>query len=105
MIAVDINGCVTMINPAAEEITGYLERDLHGKYYGDVFEGRSFSSPVLDTLKRGIEHVSLEIAYPARDRTIQIRRDKDNPQCHRNGCAAGVTPLLDQDGKPVMLEK
>lgn len=39
VIAVDINGCVTMINPAAEEITGYLERDLHGKYYGDVFEG------------------------------------------------------------------
>ena len=26
VIAVDINGCVTMINPAAEEITGYLER-------------------------------------------------------------------------------
>lgn len=72
VIAVDINGCVTMINPAAEEITGYLERDLHGKYYGDVFEGRNFSSPVLDTLKRGIEHVSLEIEYPARDHTIQI---------------------------------
>ena len=24
---------------------------------------------------------------------------------HRNGSAAGVTPLLDQDGKPVILEK
>lgn len=72
VIAVDINGCVTMINPAAEEITGYMERDMLGQYYGDIFSGRPFISPVLDTLKRGIEHVSLEIAYPARDRTIQI---------------------------------
>lgn len=72
VIAVDINGCVTMINPAAEDITGYLQRDMYGKYYGDIFSGRDFSSPVLDTLNLGIEHVSLEIEYPAKDRIIQI---------------------------------
>lgn len=72
VIAVDINGCVTMINPAAEGITGYLQRDMYGKYYGDIFSGRDFSSPVLDTLNQGIEHVSLEIDYPAKDRMIQI---------------------------------
>jgi two-component system sensor histidine kinase AtoS len=72
VISVDINGCVTMINPAGELITGYSRKELMGKPYAEVFEKVDFNSPVLDTLFRGIEHVALEIDYPGKTRTIQL---------------------------------
>ncbi|MBW5827045.1 two-component system sensor histidine kinase AtoS [Yersinia kristensenii] len=72
VISVDINGCVTMINPAGELITGYNRKELMGKPYAEVFEKIDFDSPVLDTLYRGIEHVALELDYPGKTRTIQL---------------------------------
>ncbi|CFQ61963.1 Sensor protein of zinc sigma-54-dependenttwo-component system [Yersinia frederiksenii] len=72
VISVDIKGCVTMINPAGELITGYNRKELIGKPYAEVFEKVDFDSPVLDTLFRGIKHVALEIDYPGKNRTIQL---------------------------------
>lgn len=72
VISVDTNGCVTMINPAGELITGYSRKELMGKPYAEVFEKIDFNSPVLDTLFRGIKHVALEIDYPGKKRTIQL---------------------------------
>ncbi|AWH89094.1 two-component system sensor histidine kinase AtoS [Limnobaculum parvum] len=72
VISVDIEGCVTMMNPAAEEITGYQQKELIGKPYAEIFENTNFFSPVLDTLIHGIEHVAQEVDYPGKNRTIQI---------------------------------
>ncbi|SFD44925.1 two-component system sensor histidine kinase AtoS [Pragia fontium] len=72
VISVDIHGCVTMINPAAEGITGYRKKALIGRPYAEIFDKTDFHSPVLDTLIHGIDHVALEVEYPAKDRKIQI---------------------------------
>lgn len=72
VIAVDKDGHVTTINPAAQEITGYRQDDLLGQPYKKIFSGTNFDSPVLDTLTKGTEHVALEVSFPARDRTIEL---------------------------------
>lgn len=72
VIAVDINGCVIMINPAAEGITGYSQKESLGKPYENVIGDRGYRSPILDTLEHGIDHVALEVDYPAKHQIIQI---------------------------------
>ncbi|KFC92914.1 two-component system sensor histidine kinase AtoS [Leminorella grimontii] len=72
VISVDINGCVTMINPAGETITGYKKKELIGRPYAEIFVHTDFDSPVLDTLERGIDHVAQEVNFPGKGRTIQI---------------------------------
>lgn len=73
VIAIDRQGDVITINPAAEQITGYTQQDLVGKSYASLFTHSQFYSPVLDTLAHGTEHLAQEISFPARDRTIEIR--------------------------------
>lgn len=73
VIAIDRQGDVITINPAAEQITGYKQQELVGKSYASLFTHSQFYSPVLDTLAHGTEHLAQEISFPARDRTIEIR--------------------------------
>lgn len=72
VIAIDRQGDVTTMNPAAEVITGYQRHELVGQPYSMLFDNTQFYSPVLDTLEHGTEHVALEISFPGRDRTIEI---------------------------------
>lgn len=72
VIAVDKQGRVSTMNPAAEQITGYPLQELLGKPYSGIFQGTDFDSPVLETLQQGTGHVALEISFPARERTIEI---------------------------------
>lgn len=72
VIAVDKQGCVTTMNPAAEQITGYPSHELLGKPYSNIFVDTGFYSPVLETLQQGTGHVALEISFPARERTIEL---------------------------------
>lgn len=72
VIAVDKDGRVTTINPAAQEITGYRQDELLGQPYATIFCHTHFNSPVLDTLQKGTEHVALEVSFPARDRIIEL---------------------------------
>jgi len=72
VIAVDKQGRVITMNPAAEHITGYPLHELLGKPYSQIFFNTGFDSPVLQTLQQGTGHVALEISFPARERTIEI---------------------------------
>lgn len=72
VIAVDKQGCVTTMNPAAEQITGYPSHELLGRPYSNIFVDTGFYSPVLETLQQGTGHVALEISFPARERTIEL---------------------------------
>ncbi len=72
VIAIDRQGDVTTMNPAAEQITGYQLHELVGQPYATLFADTQFSSPVLDTLEHGTEHVAQEVSFPGRDRTIEI---------------------------------
>lgn len=72
VIAIDRQGDVTTMNPAAEMITGYTLNELVGKPYATLFSDPHFASPVLDTLAHGTEHLAQEVSFPARDRTIEL---------------------------------
>ena len=72
MIAIDRQGDVTTMNPAAEMITGYTLNELVGRPYAILFSDPHFASPVLDTLAHGTEHLAQEVSFPARDRTIEL---------------------------------
>ncbi|WP_413733402.1 two-component system sensor histidine kinase AtoS [Sodalis sp. RH21] len=73
MISVDIHGRIIMCNPAARAITGYQRDELIGKHYKTLFEKEGYHSPVLDTLMRGIEHIGVEVDYPAKEQILQIK--------------------------------
>ncbi|WP_196210369.1 two-component system sensor histidine kinase AtoS [Citrobacter sp. Res13-Sevr-PEB04-36] len=72
VIAIDRQGDVTTMNPAAEQITGYKLHELVGQSYAKLFADTQFYSPVLDTLEYGTEHVAQEVSFPGRGRTIEI---------------------------------
>ncbi|MDB2180551.1 two-component system sensor histidine kinase AtoS [Citrobacter farmeri] len=72
VIAIDRQGDVTTMNPAAEMITGYTLNELVGQPYATLFSDPHFASPVLDTLAHGTEHLAQEVSFPARDRTIEL---------------------------------
>lgn len=72
VIAIDREGNVTTMNPAAEVITGYKLDELVGQPYATLFANTHFYSPVLDTLAHGTEHLAQEVSFPGRDRTIEI---------------------------------
>lgn len=72
VIAVDLQGFVTMVNPAAEKIIGYSRQELLGKPYGNMFANTDFNSPILDTLKHGINHVAQDVSFPARHHFVEL---------------------------------
>lgn len=72
VIAIDRQGDVTTMNPAAEAITGYTLSELVGRPYATLFSDPHFASPVLDTLAHGTKHLAQEVSFPARDRTIEL---------------------------------
>lgn len=72
VIAIDRQGNVTTMNPAAELITGYTLDELAGQAYTTLFSDPHFSSPVLDTLEHGTEHLAQEVSFPAHNRTIEL---------------------------------
>lgn len=73
MISVDVNGRIIMCNPAAVNITGYSLVELFDHDYAAIFEKDEYRSPLLDTLKHGVEHVGVEVSYPAKERVLQIK--------------------------------
>ncbi|ECA3794884.1 two-component system sensor histidine kinase AtoS [Salmonella enterica subsp. enterica] len=72
VIAIDRQGNITTMNPAAELITGYTLDELAGQAYATLFSDPHFSSPVLDTLEHGTEHLAQEVSFPAHNRTIEL---------------------------------
>ncbi len=73
VITVDNDGCVTMLNPAARKITGFIpEKILHRKYQDLFIDHGDFRSLLLDTLRNGVRHVDVEIEYPASGRMLTV---------------------------------
>lgn len=73
VITVNTEGRITTINPAAQEMTGYLPEELIGKLYREIFcDGKRFNSMLLDTLATGAKHIALETEYPVKNASIYI---------------------------------
>lgn len=71
VIAIDREGNVTTMNPAAEIITGYKLDELVGQPYATLFANTHFYSPVLDT-PRTAQSIWRRRSVFRRDRTIEI---------------------------------
>ncbi|MEI7726232.1 MAG: PAS domain S-box protein [Bacteroidota bacterium] len=91
VISLDINGCVLLMNPMAEKLTGWSEPEACGKPLEDVFcivqeETHSkVDNPVVQVLKGGIA-----VGIP--DRTLLIARN--GVECPIGDSAA---PIFDQE--------
>jgi two-component system sensor histidine kinase AtoS len=73
IVTVDVNGIVTSINPAAQQILGVERAELLGRPYAMLFHAEAnFSSLLLDTLESGKDHVGVFIDVPLKDRTLHV---------------------------------
>ena len=72
VITVDNNGAITMLNPAAEKMTGYKLEQVLGQPHSTLVDDKNFHSPLLDTLFNGVDHVGVEIDYPVAKKIIRI---------------------------------
>lgn len=72
VITVDNNGAITMLNPAAEQMTGYKLEQVLGHPHSTLVDDKNFQSPLLDTLFNGVDHVGVEIDYPVAKKIIRI---------------------------------
>ena len=92
LIATDAQGCVTLMNPAAERFTGWLSSDAAGRPIGDVFKienaltGEPAEIPVERVLREGM-------VVGLANHTVLISR-----QGARHDIADTAAPIVDSDG-------
>lgn len=93
VIAVDSMGYVTGLNPVAEELTGWSEREASGKPFGDIFNiiSASTGKPTENPLSKSLE--TGKVVYLSNDTTL-INRHGQHLQI-----ADSAAPILDTQGK------
>ncbi|MBC7951384.1 MAG: two-component system sensor histidine kinase AtoS [Rhodospirillaceae bacterium] len=73
VIAVDVAGRVTSINPAAQALMGVTLRDVVGQPYQSLYmPNAGFVSILLDTLESGKDHIGVALDYPLMDQTLHV---------------------------------
>lgn len=71
VIAVDLAGRVTAINPAARRMIGVSEEGAIGQLYTSLFTA-PFSSVLLDTLEHGCDHVDVAVEMPLPQQMLDV---------------------------------
>jgi PAS domain S-box-containing protein len=95
VIATDAKGCVTLLNPLAEKLTGWAQAEAAGHPIDEVFhiihkETRLPGTiPIMDTLKKGITH-------GLANHTVVIARN--GSECD---IADSCAPIRDRDGQVI----
>ncbi|WP_168734407.1 two-component system sensor histidine kinase AtoS [Pseudothauera nasutitermitis] len=72
VITVNMHGEITMMNPAAQKITGWTLAEAAGKPYHSIVDDEHFQSPLLDTLRHGRDHVGVELDFPAAGKVFKV---------------------------------
>ena len=83
VITVDNEGRVTMLNPAAQALTGLKPEIVLKNHYRDFFqtegrryvssvEGEMFRSPLMDTLRTGKKYTDMEFEYPGPEQVFHV---------------------------------
>lgn len=89
VIVVDRQQRITVFNPAAQEYTGYSERQARGKLAADLFTGQT---ELLNLMHQAAAHGRII----ADNERLQLERNFAEPL----PISASVSPLLDKDGHP-----
>jgi two-component system sensor histidine kinase AtoS len=73
IVAVDTEGRITAVNPAAEHLYCISSAEVIGKPYRDLFaKDARIDSVLLDTLATGRGHIAVTIDLPRADQTLRI---------------------------------
>ncbi|PWC52530.1 two-component system sensor histidine kinase AtoS [Azospirillum sp. TSO22-1] len=73
VVAVDREGRVTSINPAAQQMIGMPAAAVIGRPYQSLFDGDAhFASALLDTLQTGCPHVGVTLDLPLPRQTLTV---------------------------------
>lgn len=95
VITVDNNAAITMLNPAAENMTGYKLEQVLGKPYAILLDDYDFESPLLDTLFNGVDHVGVEVDFPVAKRIITISSSTSHLKDHLGQIIGAVVIFKD----------
>ncbi|WP_218838461.1 ATP-binding protein, partial [Snodgrassella alvi] len=95
VITVDNNGFITMLNPAAEKITGYQLEQVLGRPYSTIVDDKNFQSPLLDTLYNGIDHVGVEVDFPVARQIIRISASTSHLKDYQGNIIGAVVIFKD----------
>lgn len=94
VVAVDRQGRITAINPAAARMIRVRAADVMGRPYPSLFKpGAAFSSALLDTLETGREHIGVELDFPLPTQTLRINASSSLLRDCR-GIAIGAVAVL-----------
>lgn len=83
VITVDNDGLITLMNPAAERMTGHRFVDVIGQPYSVIVDDDNFQSPLLDTLFNGIDHVGVAVDFPVAKHILQISSSTNHLRDHQ----------------------
>lgn len=95
VITIDINSAITMLNPAAEKMTGYQLKQVLGKPYSTLLDDKEFNSPLLDTLYNGIDHNSVEVDFPVSGQVIKISSSTSHLKDHQGNIIGALVIFKD----------
>ena len=92
VIAVDLNGCITGMNPVAENLTGWRESESIGKLFLDIFNiiSSSTGERVENPLTKALQN--REIVHLSNDTTLIDRMGI------KHHIADSAAPILDNNG-------
>jgi len=97
VIAIDVRGRVTSINPAAQRIVGVAAADIVGRPYQSLFRpDANFSSLLLDTLETGREHIGVGIDFPLPGQVLHVTVSSSLLRDSRGDTIGAVVVLKDQ---------
>lgn len=95
VITVDNNGAITMLNPAAEKMTGFKLEQVLGKPYSTLVDDKNFNSPLLDTLYNGIDHICIEVDFPVAKQILKISSSTSHLKDYQGNIIGAVVIFKD----------
>ena len=95
IITTDLHGCVTLINPAAQTITGWTESDALGKPFHEIFRvfKQSTREPAHGLLQSGLEY-GIGVGFNEHV-VVHARNEGEMPVDHN------VAPIRDESGASI----